>query len=79
VVGIIIWSGAAYAVDFLFIRKYQEPEPRYTLGSEKKKPRITKVDIDEILSLIRASQENMRKQSELLLSNSFLFYWRSRI
>ena len=65
-VGIIIWSGAAYAVDLLFVRKYQEPEPGYTLGSEEKKPRITKVDIDEILSLIRASQENIRKQSELI-------------
>ncbi|MBA7672796.1 hypothetical protein ES703_80983 [subsurface metagenome] len=65
-VGIIVWSGAVYALDLLFVRKYQEPEPGYTLGSEEKKPRITKVDIDEILSLIRASQENIRKQSELI-------------
>ena len=65
-VGIIIWSGASYAVDLLFIRKYQEPEPGYTLGSEEKKPPITRDDIDEILSLIRTSQENMQEQSDFI-------------
>jgi len=34
-VGVIVWSGAGCAIDWLFARNYQEPEPTYILGSEE--------------------------------------------
>jgi len=77
-VGVIVWSGAGYAIDWLFVRNYLEPEPTYILGSEEEKPpaekgleeerRITEEPLEstQIISLIRVCQESISEQSEMI-------------
>ena len=63
-VGVIVWDGASYAIDWLFVRNYLEPEPVYSLRSEEKKP--SRIKTEQILSLIKACQESISEQSEMI-------------
>ena len=65
-VGIIVWDGASYAIDWLFIRNYLEPEPTYILGSEEKRPVKEPLEPAGIVSLIRACQKSISEQSEII-------------
>ena len=74
-VGIIVWDGADYVIDWLFIRNYLEPEPTCNLGSEEKKPPVKKgpkqilrelLETEQIISLIKACEKNILEQSEVI-------------
>jgi len=79
-VGIIVSSGARYAIDWLFVRKYLEPEPTFSLGDEeenffleeqikKTEPVLeedSEITITDIIFYIRNCQENLLKQSEII-------------
>jgi len=59
-VGIIVWDGASYAIDWLFVRKYLEPEPSFILGKEEARE-IEKIEEKEGLS-----EKEKKKILELL-------------
>jgi len=66
-VGIVVWSGAEYIVDWLFVRKFTEPEPGYSLGVEEARPSISPVppeqlapeSKDRVLEIIKDIKEEL--------------------
>jgi len=60
-VGVIVWSGSKYAIDWLLVRKYVEPEPTYVMGKEKERP-LVKQESKELMRI----PEEKRKESEII-------------
>ena len=59
-VGVIVWSGK-YAIDWLLVRKYVEPEPTYVMGREKERPLLKQKPKE----LVRIPEEKP-KESEII-------------
>ena len=57
----LVWSGSKYAIDWLLVRKYVEPEPTYVMGREEQRSLLKQKPKE----LVRIPEEK-RKESEII-------------